>query len=514
MTATTGPRELFSPFGKLLPTFRISSDHIKILHEPSRFYEALLQGIATATRRIFLTSLYIGTDVLGLVEGLRVSLRVHPGLMVFVLLDLLRGNRPGPEARNASNTTAAMLLPLLHEFGPQRIVLRFYHTPNLRGIWKSITPSSLNEGFGLQHIKLCGFDDSVVLTGANLSSEYFENRQDRYYLFESPELAAFFYNFIMALSGFAYLMTVGAPSPSNTLISVFEWPTTNLLPTPLEKTDHSIIFEAARRHLVPLIWNHDRGKGEKSNQNCDENTETDTVVWPHIQLAPLLGVSDYDLRNALMLSSSHTWALGQILPLLPYCSSWTLSTAYLSLSPQIRAWLARLGTSTPSNANQQNVYASGTIITAAPEAMSFYGAKGMVKQRSQSGGSPYTTLGLPKLLQWRRGIAHEPGGWTFHAKGLWAQGLKARCGEEDTTATMTVVGSSNYGNRSWKLDLELDVLIVTTNPDLQRRMRKEEARMLRYGRPIGSKEAATGSWVDGVVVWVLMFVIRLLGLSI
>ena len=42
----------------------------------------------------------------------------------------------------------------------------------------------------MQHAKACVFDDTVVLTGANLSAEYFERRQDRYVVIrDAPALA-------------------------------------------------------------------------------------------------------------------------------------------------------------------------------------------------------------------------------------------------------------------------------------------------------------------------------------
>ena len=54
-----------------------------------------------------------------------------------------------------------------------------YHTPLLRGALKALVPQRYNETLGLQHTKIFVFDDSVILSGANLSSDYFTNRQDR-----------------------------------------------------------------------------------------------------------------------------------------------------------------------------------------------------------------------------------------------------------------------------------------------------------------------------------------------
>lgn len=40
-----------------------------------------------------------------------------------------------------------------------------FHTPNLNGWKKKYMPKRLNEGWGLQHMKLYGFDDEIMLSG-------------------------------------------------------------------------------------------------------------------------------------------------------------------------------------------------------------------------------------------------------------------------------------------------------------------------------------------------------------
>jgi phosphatidylserine/phosphatidylglycerophosphate/cardiolipin synthase-like enzyme len=38
---------------------------------------------------------------------------------------------------------------------------------------------------GVCHVKACVFDDTLIMTGANLSDEYFRDRQDRYLRFKA-----------------------------------------------------------------------------------------------------------------------------------------------------------------------------------------------------------------------------------------------------------------------------------------------------------------------------------------
>ena len=72
-----------------------------------------------------------------------------------------------------------------------------------------------------------------------------------------------------------------------------------------------------------------------------------------------------------------------------------------------------------------------------------------------------------ELKEWRRGTVGEPGGWTYHAKGLWVTLPK------EANPSLTFVGSSNYTKRSYGLDLEVGALVVTGNEELKRRLKAE-----------------------------------------
>ncbi|KAK6033341.1 hypothetical protein OSTOST_00440 [Ostertagia ostertagi] len=55
-------------------------------------------------------------------------------------------------------------------------------------------------------MKLYIFDDTVLISGANLSDNYFVNRQDRYVVFENKELADFFHNIVTAVGECSFLL--------------------------------------------------------------------------------------------------------------------------------------------------------------------------------------------------------------------------------------------------------------------------------------------------------------------
>jgi CDP-diacylglycerol---glycerol-3-phosphate 3-phosphatidyltransferase len=77
-----------------------------------------------------------------------------------ILTDALRGTRETPNP-----SCASLLAPLIQEFGEDRVEIRMFHTPNLTGLRKAIIPKRVNEGWGLQHMKLYGFDDEIFLSG-------------------------------------------------------------------------------------------------------------------------------------------------------------------------------------------------------------------------------------------------------------------------------------------------------------------------------------------------------------
>lgn len=77
-----------------------------------------------------------------------------------ILTDALRGTREAPDP-----SCASLLAPLVTEFGSDRVEIRMYQTPNLTGLRKEYIPKRINEGWGLQHMKLYGIDDEIILSG-------------------------------------------------------------------------------------------------------------------------------------------------------------------------------------------------------------------------------------------------------------------------------------------------------------------------------------------------------------
>lgn len=398
-------------------------------------------------------------------------------MTVSILTDALRGTREAPDA-----SCASLLASLIKDFG-DRVDIRLFHTPNLTGLRKAILPKRINEGWGLQHMKLYGIDDEIIMSGANLSNDYFTNRQDRYHVFKSKKVTDFFHQVYRAVSELSYRV-LPSDRPSGFEL---EWSTSNVQPAPLQ--DPRRYIQAASKALSPLT--------QPSGTVSAAEKGGDTHVYPLLQLTPLLKPDTSTELPAL------TGVLRRIGTPQYAGSKWTFTAGYFNMTPEVRQLLLA---SNPSSA---------TVVAASPWANGFYGSKGV------SGMLPaaYTFLsrkfldavsqaGLSKQIsvkEWRKGTVNEPGGWTYHAKGIWVT-LPGQQGP-----SITLVGSSNYTKRSYSLDLEANALIVTSNPYLQRRLGEEEEWLQEHASTMTRDDYAKTERRVGLHVRLAMWIVTLVG---
>ncbi|KAK5166120.1 CDP-diacylglycerol--glycerol-3-phosphate 3-phosphatidyltransferase [Saxophila tyrrhenica] len=470
---------LTSELDKISPRFDVSADSIGIIRGPAEFYDALKTKIASAQRRIYLSTLYVGKTEHELIATVHDALKRNPDLKVSFLTDALRGTREEP-----SPSCASLLVSLITDFGPERVEVRVYHTPNLTGIRKKILPKRINEGWGLQHMKLYGIDDEIIMSGANLSNDYFTDRQDRYHVIKSRDITDYFYNIYRTTCDLSFRVLPTAEPNGFEL----HWPTTNVGSSPLE--DPKAYIASATKALAPLLIPFPSGPSPEK--------ATDTQIYPLLQLTPLLKP---DTSTELPALTDILRKLGTVPSLAG--SKWTFTAGYFNMTPDIRDLLLN---SKPSSA---------VVVAASPWANGFYGSKGV----SGLLPSAYTYLarrfldtvsraGLGEniaLKEWRRGTVNTPGGWTYHAKGIWI----TLPGQENPSVSL--VGSSNYTKRSYSLDLEANTLIVTQNADLQRRLGEEERWLQEYATVMGRDDYARNERRVGLHVRVAMWIVTLVG---
>lgn len=482
-SSTMSSAGMLAPFiselDKIAPSFPIHGSQVQILETPAEFYDTLKDKIRKAKKRIFLSTLYIGRSEQELITALQDALRSNAELKLNILTDALRGTREAPQP-----SCASLLAPLVEEFGPERVEIRMYHTPNLTGLRKKYIPKRINEGWGLQHMKLYGFDDEILLSGANLSSDYFTNRQDRYHLFSSREITNFFWGLHSAVSSLSFRIQ---PSESQ---AGFEkvWPAENTAPSPLENPKEFV--SKATSKIQALIL-------PSKTATPSPKADYDTSVYPLAQMTQLLSPDQ----------STELPALTHVLKTLAAPefsnSSWTFTAGYFNPAPSLTKLLL-------STASHHNV-----VITASPFANGFYQSKGI------SGMLPdaYTLLARHfirdvhvhrkelaiTLKEWRKGTVNEPGGWTYHAKGLWVT-LPS-----ESNPSLTLVGSSNYTKRSYSLDLEANAMILTRNEDLKKRLGDEQRWLQQHATQVTRDDFARTERRVSLKVRIAMWIVSLVG---
>ena len=486
---------LTSDLDRLAPRIDINANQVEILDGPKEFYEKLKGKIGRAKRRIYLSTLYIGKTENELISVIRDALLHNgSGLKVSILTDALRGTREAPNP-----SCASLLASLVDEF-PDRVEVRMYHTPNLTGLRKALVPKRINEGWGLQHIKLYGIDDEVILSGANLSNDYFTNRQDRYHVFSSKRVTDYFVRIHDAVCSISFLLR-----PSNNPSKfTLEWPTSNPASDPLEAPKRYI--EAATSLLDPFV---------KPASSLSPTT-TSTSVYPVLCHPPTIN-TELPAFTALLARRVR---------------SYTFTAGYFNPHPLI--------TSSLLAASSLPISAPGSILTASPYANGFFGSKGI------SGLLPaaYTHLSLRflqaargnniQLREWQRGIVGQQDGWTYHAKGLWVTlpaGLQRETASNTPNKTssdlgtsfdgkdsdapagpsVTLIGSSNYTTRSYGLDLEVGAMLVTKDEGLMRKLKREEELLMSHTNLAREEDLETKERKAGWKVRVAMWLVKVLG---
>ncbi|KAI1127882.1 hypothetical protein F5Y10DRAFT_292564 [Nemania abortiva] len=491
VASPTSSAGMLAPFtnelDRLAPSFRINGSQIQIIKSPTDFYETLKTKIRHAKNQIFLSTLYIGKseEELARLPPTRTNaLRTNPGLKLSILTDALRGTREAPNP-----SCASLLAPLVTEFGPERVEIRMYHTPNLTGLRKKHIPNRINEGWGLQHMKLYGIDDEIILSGANLSNDYFTNRQDRYHLFASRDVTNYFWRLYQGVTSLSFLVEPTQEAAGFRL----QWPSTNAAPSPLEQPA-KYVSQATK--VISKLISFDNGETGMPAPDLSSSSK-DTTVYMLGQLSQLMRPdtsTELPVITHLLKTLANPEYSG---------SSWTFTAGYFNPDPTLRNLLL-------STASQNN-----TVITASPYANGFYGSKGV------SGLLPgaYTYLARRflreihqrrrdssiVLKEWRKGTVGEPDGWTYHAKGLWV----TLPNEKDPS--MTIIGSSNYTKRSYSHDLEAGALIVTRDEDLKKRLGAEQRWLQDFAKPVTLDDFATNERRVGLNVRIAMWIVSLVG---
>ena len=386
---------------------RVHGHNINILRTPTEFRDTLLKLSSEVKNRARISSLYIGTGD-------------NERGIVNNLVSSIRQHECDVSVmmdRYRGTRDGGTHLKDLRAIG----AVRLYQTP----YWsrtKYHKPGLIGELLGVHHMKYYLFDDNVVISGANLSDIYFEKRQDRYFVIKSKQLADYLCYFHGLHSASAkvswdfgrfnksHWATKGNLKEAWNMAGIY---TCN---TPIEK-------ETSLRNLGP--------------------SDGDTCIYPMFQI-PWLSVHQIDEALELLLISADS------------SQNFTLSSGYFNPSKRLIESL-------------KHTKAQVDIIIPSIEANGFY------KGGSLKGFVPdmYNLSGLRTLKSCPNVNLFEYSreGWSFHAKGLWANNF-------------TILGSSNFNRRSSARDAEFCAAIVTDNNQLKDILNEEKESLRDYSRDI------------------------------
>ena len=272
-------------------------------------------------------------------------------------------------------------------------------------------------------MKFYVFDDTLLISGANLSEDYFNCRQDRYYCVQAAEALCDFYAGLLDVVARHSFQVIhdgglrfdGPVNPRQDTLADFR---------SAMQSDVADYLEASRLRQLKAV---------------DGGTEENTFIFPFVQMGPYGIEQDTRCMKAFLEER---------------CSSGQLHVAsgYFNLTEELSAQLLQ-----PNRG-------SLTVLCAAPSANGFLnapGAAGFIPhlytelERRFAQRLATSVADNAQLLEYRRT------GWTFHAKGMWLAEVAS-----PNLCFATTVGSSNYGYRSAQRDLESQMAVLTNCPYL------------------------------------------------
>uniref|UniRef100_A0A915N421 CDP-diacylglycerol--glycerol-3-phosphate 3-phosphatidyltransferase n=1 Tax=Meloidogyne javanica TaxID=6303 RepID=A0A915N421_MELJA len=313
--------------------------------------------ISSSKSRIVFAALYLGTGQKEqqIVSRLQTACSENEELEVSFLLDYFRGTRGEP-----NDSSTSILKPLLE-------------------------------------------NKNVQIFRANLSDQYFDNRQDRYLVVENcPRLADFFHSIYTIMAKHSMQLDKFGKLNFSGSASIHPFTGSN---EEIQKSIKTEIFEL-----------FDKCKG-------DENIKEINLITAYFNLC-----DEY--------------------------ADWML---------QKRSFLVNIVFGSP----RTNGFYGGTGLSGSVPLLYLQNSLDFIRKSKEKGfeKSPFT------FMEWDRD------GWTFHAKGLWIDFLNSK-------RIGTVLGSSNYGFRSSQRDLEAQVLLVTENDALKKKIIEERQYLLEHAQSI------------------------------
>ncbi|KNB42607.1 CDP-diacylglycerol-glycerol-3-phosphate mitochondrial-like protein [Blastocystis sp. subtype 4] len=299
-----------------------------------------------------------------------------------------------------------MLSPLCVEHGERHQV--YLYTPVLsENLITQFLPPRWNEILSVYHIKSYIFDNNMIISGANLSHDYFTNRIDRYVLFENcADLIGLYEKFFSILASYcSYITSTGAIHVSS------------------KKTHQQFCSEV------------------KSLLHTKENfsiptKDSDVMVYPTFQQEALNLTCDYDaFKRVLELANRFTDI------------DLFLTSGYVNFPPEVVELLT-------------SFKGEMKFLFAAPQANSFFHDPGFASVIP----ALYNILQCNFFHRCKEKSANTcfleylNKNWTYHSKGLWLF-------RKNSPESLVTIGSPNFGMRSYFRDMESQLYMISESPN-------------------------------------------------
>ena len=475
------PKSKSSPQKGAIKTFSLSKNHVGSLSSssgpptPKDFHSNLCHMIRNAQDRVCLASLYIGPGAspshereLELLDALS---SVRPEVQVKVLLDRNRALRKVPLA-DKTKTSSAQAVSQALQFKKQH---ELYLLQVLPSPLKSILPNPLDEVAGVFHIKAYIIDDNLILSGANLSEEYFSDRQDRYIRIAEGGggLVDFYAQLLDLLCAHGQNYNHDSSPPQR-------------------QPSTSTTKQELAQQLTDLFVDPNPLSAESLLQDTSSHKDKDTVMGVAIPtFQPPEGffdettpypafLSDVEVTHALLdAGNNHDDEHARV----------QLSSAYLNPTDCLLERLAK--------------YPHVDLLSAGRISHGF-----RPKPKAGNKGKEWIPTvfdhlardacqQLPNAQLWH----WEREGWTFHSKGLWLSSSDQdndNVGDDSSRLDAAMIGSGNFGARSFRRDMESNCVFIfpennknnNNNNLLSESLQSEWKAKQASSRPVSAEELA------------------------
>jgi CDP-diacylglycerol--glycerol-3-phosphate 3-phosphatidyltransferase len=332
--------------------------------------------------------------------------------------------------------------------------------PHLKYHYTKYLPIIAKEVLGVYHCKFCIFDDKALITGANLSDEYFTNRQDRYHYFSTTNN--------------------NDNNNDNVIVNFLKDFTRLLEPQCNQVQSDGIIINSNgndddfKYNLNKLMIKYNRN--DENTYNSNSNNLNRMTILPLIQHSKI-GIND-ESELLPMIINAFTNTSQKL--------SMFIASPYISFMNVLISSFVKF-----MNSNSNKL----TIIAPSPSSHGFHNAKGIKsivpKLHMQSQKSIVDIMKANiftgdqrnddnfKLIEFNREQ------WTFHSKGIWIFNNDNKDngnsnGRNEQVSHMSYIGSSNFGQRSWQRDFEIGFIIISQDNDDCNNLLDECKHLLKY----------------------------------